>query len=142
MTKREAYSVLGIHNLDVSPEHLKDCYLFKMAEMQKHKNKKAFYDNATSQIEEAYEVILESRRKENWFCSEIDYREFLNCNPQEVKKYAPGQYGDYEIRQYEMDFNNTSFGSKLCKFIHIVLLVLGTLSAILLLCFIIFMFIV
>lgn len=90
MTKREAYNILGIHNLDVSPEHLKDCYLYKMSEIRKHKDKKSFYENSVNQIEDAYEVILESRRKENWFCSDIDYRDFMS-HPEEVKTYAPGQ---------------------------------------------------
>ena len=90
MTKREAYDILGIHNLDVSPEHLKDCYLYKMSEIRKHKDKKSFYENSVNQIEDAYEVILESRRKENWFCSDIDYRDFVS-HPEEVKTYAPGQ---------------------------------------------------
>ena len=122
MTKREAYDILGIHNLDVSPEHLKDCYLYKMSEIRKHKDKKAFYDNSVKQIEDAYEVILESRRKEDWFCSDIDYRDFVS-HPEEVKMYAPGQY--YSAPEVPRATHKHGFFFVLLVTVCVILMVLG-----------------
>ena len=80
MNKREAFNILGIKNFDVSPEHLRDCYLYKMASIQKYKQNKFSYESMEKQIEDAYQCILEIRRKEKWFVSDIDYREFMNYN--------------------------------------------------------------